>query len=200
MSGSGGKPVLILSGAPGVGKTTAAAVLAEGGERGEGGKRGEGDEGGEGGERAVHLESDRFYRFIRAGYIEPWKPESNEQNRAIAAIVAEAAAGYAAAGYFTILDGIVIPGWYLEPMRDALHERGHEVAYAVLRAPLPVCVERVSQREGGSLFDAEAMDRLWKAFTGLGELEANVVEVEGMGPEEVAATLRDRLERGLLRV
>jgi gluconate kinase len=116
-------------------------------------------------------------------------------------IVAEAAAGYAAAGYFTIVDGIVIPGWYLEPMRDALREAGQEVAYAVLRAPLEVCVERVREREGGSLFDPEAMDRLWNSFTGLGELEANVVEVDGMeAEEEVAAELRDRLSRGLLGV
>lgn len=182
MSGTGGNPVLIISGPPGVGKTTVAAVLAERGER------------------AVHLESDRFYSFIRAGYIEPWKPESNEQNRAVAEIAAAAAASYSAAGYFTILDGIVIPGWYLEPMRDALCEAGQEAAYAVLRAPLPVCVERVGEREGGSLFDAEAMDRLWKAFTDLGELEANVIEVDGMDAEEVAAMLRNRLSQGLLRV
>jgi predicted kinase len=182
MSGTGGNPVLILSGAPGVGKTTVAAALAERSER------------------SVHLESDRFYGFIRAGYVEPWKPESNEQNPAVMRIVAEAAAGYAAAGYFTIVDGIVIPGWYLEPLRDALREAGQEVAYAVLRAPLPVCTERVREREGGSLFDAEAMDRLWNSFAALGELEANVVEVEGMGAEEVAAELRDRLARGLLGV
>lgn len=182
MPGTGGNPVLILSGAPGAGKTTAAAILAERSER------------------AVHLESDRFYGFIRAGYVEPWKPASNKQNRAVSEIVAEAAAGYTAAGYFTIIDGIVIPGWHLEPMRDALRKAGHEVAYAVLRAPLPVCIARVSEREGGSLFDAEAMDQLWKAFSGLGELEANVIEVEGMVAEEVAAVLQDRLARGLLRV
>jgi predicted kinase len=183
MSGAGGNPVLILSGAPGVGKTTVAAALAERSERG-----------------AVHLESDRFYGFIRAGYIEPWKPESNEQNRAVMRIVAAAAAGYAAAGYFTIVDGIVIPGWYLEPLRDALREAGQEVAYAVLRAPLPACIERVREREGGSLFDAEAMDRLWNSFAALGELEANVVEVDGMGAEEVAAELRSRLSKGLLGI
>jgi predicted kinase len=182
MSGTDGNPVLILSGPPGVGKTTAAAVLAESGER------------------AVHLESDRFYAFIRAGHIEPWKPESNEQNRVVSRIVAEAAASYAAAGYFTIVDGIVIPGWHFEPTRDALREAGQDVAYAVLRAPLASCVSRLREREGGPLFDAEAIGRLWKSFTGLGELEANVVEVEGMSAEEVAATLRDRLAQGLLGV
>jgi ATPase family associated with various cellular activities (AAA) len=46
-------PVLILTGPPGAGKTTAARVLAERSER------------------AVHLESDRFFHFIRSGYVEP---------------------------------------------------------------------------------------------------------------------------------
>jgi predicted kinase len=174
--------VLILSGAPGVGKTTAASALAELFPR------------------AVHLESDRFFAFIRSGHVEPWKSESAEQNRTVMEIVAEAAGRYAAAGYFTLVDGIVIPGWYLEPTRDALREAGHEVAYAVLRAPLPVCIERVRDREGGSLFDADAMDRLWNSFSGLGELEANVIEVDGMEPEDVAAELRDRLAKGSLAV
>ena len=34
---------------------------------------------------------------------------------------------------------IIIPAWFLEPLRDSLREAGHQVAYAVLRAPLPVC-------------------------------------------------------------
>jgi hypothetical protein len=72
-----------------------------------------------------HSDPDVFFRFIRSDYVEPWSPESHEQNRTVMDIVANAAAGYAAAGYRTILDGIVIPGWFLEPLRDHLHEGGH---------------------------------------------------------------------------
>jgi hypothetical protein len=61
----------------------------------------------------VHIESDRFFHFIQAGHIEPWKPESHEQNTIVMRIVAQAAAGYADAGYFTIIDGIVLPSWFL---------------------------------------------------------------------------------------
>lgn len=111
-------PILIVTGPPGVGKTTTAEVLA--------GRS----------TRSVHLEADTFFRFIGSGYVEPWKPESHEQNQIVMRIIAEAAAGYAAAGYFTIIDGIVIPGWFLEPLSDALRNAGHPVAYAVLRAPL----------------------------------------------------------------
>ena len=74
-------------------------------------------------QRAVHLESDRFFRFIQAGAIEPWKPESHEQNTIVMHAVAQAAAAYAKAGYFTIIDGIIIPGWFFEPLRDCLARR-----------------------------------------------------------------------------
>jgi tRNA uridine 5-carbamoylmethylation protein Kti12 len=74
------EPILILTGPPGAGKTTTARLLTTGPER------------------AAHLESDSFFHFIRAGYVEPWKPESDEQNTTVMRIVAAAAAGYAGGG------------------------------------------------------------------------------------------------------
>ena len=175
-------PVLILTGPPGAGKTTTAAALVARFPR------------------AVHLESDRFFQFIRSDYVEPWRPESAEQNRIVMRIVAEAAAGYAAGGYFTVIDGIVIPGWYLEPVRDALRETGHEVALAVLRAPMAVCVERVQEREGEPSVEAAVLEQLWQSFADLGEFEANALELDGEGTEEATEILARRLDEGHLRI
>ena len=83
-------------------------------------------------ERAVHLEADAFFRFIRSGHVEPWKPESHDQNAMVMRIVARAAAGYASAGYLTIIDGVIIPGRFFEPLRDALRDEGYAVSLAVL--------------------------------------------------------------------
>ena len=180
MPAPGDPDVLILTGPPGVGKTTAATILAE---------------------RvtpAVHLEADAFFRFIRNGYVEPWKPESHDQNSLVMGIVAEAAASYARAGYFTIVDGIVIPRWFLEPLRGRLHSAGLSVAYAVARAPLAVCEARLREREG--VLDPDAVARLWSEFEGVGALERNVVDVTALAPGETADAISTALADGRLTV
>ncbi|MGH2743683.1 MAG: AAA family ATPase [Thermoleophilaceae bacterium] len=181
MAAAGDTPVLILTGPPGTGKSTTARLLAERHER------------------AVHLESDHFFHFIRAGYVEPWTPESREQNEVVMRIVAAAAAAYAAAGYLTIVDGIVLPRFFFEPLRDALHQAGHPVAYAVLRAPLAVCLSRAGARDSWPLADPEVVERLWHDFAELGELEAHAVDVEAEAPAQAADLLAARLRDGSLQ-
>lgn len=180
MSGRRENPVLILTGPPGVGKSSVAELLAARWSR------------------SVHLESDAFFRFIRSDYVEPWKPESHRQNQAVMDIVAEAAMGYATAGYRTIVDGIVIPGRFFEPLRDRLRDAGHPVAYAVLRAPLSVCTARIQHREGIEEIDSGAIEQLWQSFADLGELERYVLDVDGKEAGEAADLLARRLEDGLL--
>ena len=92
------EPVLLLSGPPGVGKTTVGELLAVRSERG------------------VHLETDVFFHFIRSGYVKPWTTGAHKQNSTVMEIVAGAASAYASDGYLTIVDGIVLPGWFLEPL------------------------------------------------------------------------------------
>jgi predicted kinase len=175
-------PVLVLTGPPGVGKTTTAGVLA--------GRS----------SFAVHLESDVFLRFVRSGYVEPWRPESHEQNGVVFEAVAAAAARYSTAGYFTIIDGIVIPGWFMEPLRDALKSAGLPVSYAVLREPVSVCIARAGDREGEALADPRVVEQLWGSFADLGDLERNALDLGGTGPEETADLLEQRLGEGLLAV
>ncbi len=143
----------------------------------------------------VHLEADSFFRFIRAGHVEPWKPESQAQNEAVMGIVARAAVGYAQAGYFTVVEGVLIPGWFLEPLLETLRGGGRAVACAVLRAPLEMCIERVQNRAGEPPIDAGIMERIWRGFTDLGEFEGNALDVERIDAEGVSDLLERRLHR-----
>jgi tRNA uridine 5-carbamoylmethylation protein Kti12 len=182
MSSPATDPVLIVTGAPGAGKTTVARLLAARSER------------------AVHLESDAFFHFIRNGYVEPWKREAHAQNTTVMRIVAAAAADYAAAGYFTIVDGIVSPRWFLDPLRDALRTAGHEIAYAVLRPPLATCVSRAAGRTSGEPADPSVVEQLWRDFADLGELDDHAIDAGALSAQEAAELVAARLRDGQLAV
>jgi predicted kinase len=170
---------LILTGPPGVGKTTVAAIFA--------GRA----------ERTVHLETDRFFSFIRAGFIEPWKPESDEQNQLVMRTAAEAAASYATAGYTTVIEGIVIPRWTLGVIRETLETAGVPVAYAVLRAPHSVCASRVREREGDpDLLEPGVLAAISSEFEDLGEFERHAIDVSEMDAEQAATVVAARLAEG----
>ena len=177
-----GQAVLILTGPPGVGKSTTAGILAARSDRG------------------VHLQADLFFHFIRSGYVEPWKPGSHEQNTVVMRAVADAAATYAAGGYFTVVDGIALPRWFLMPLRDSLREAGHAVAYAVLRAPLALCSARAGSRAVYPVAEAGIVEEIWSQFSDLGRWEANVIDIGTKTPDEVADTVSERLRAGQLTI
>jgi predicted kinase len=172
---------LILTGPPGVGKTTVAGILTRRDER------------------AVHVEADRFFYFIRSGLVEPWDPASREQNETVMRTAAAAAASYAAAGYSTVLEGIVIPRWTLGIVREAFESAGVRPAYAVLRAPERVCVARVEEREGDpDLLAPSVLARIGSEFDDLGEFEPHAIDVAGMDVAEAATAVSTRLADGTL--
>ena len=92
-------------------------------------------------------------------------------------IVGDVAAAYAHAGYFTIVEGIVIPRWFLGPLTEQLRDGGLDVAYAVLRAPLELCLVRRDS------VPADVVEQIWLEFADLGELERHAVDNHADPPD-----------------
>jgi cytidylate kinase len=173
--------VLIVTGPPGSGKTTISTMVADRSDR------------------SVHLESDGFFHAIRSGYIEPWKPASREQNDTVMRVVRDAAITFARAGYLTIVDGIVLPGWCFEWLAGQLLREELGVSAAILQTSLEVSLARVRWR-GSRDLERAAVEQTWRGFAELGPLERHVIDTDERTPQETAEVLIDRLGRGALAV
>jgi len=166
--------ILILSGSPGSGKSTAAAAVA-----------------GLAGSRKVHLHTDDFWGFIRHGHLEPWLPEAAEQNQTVMAVAAAAAERYALGGYFVIVDGVVGP-WFV----TAFEGLGVPTHYLVLRTALADAIARCRQRGGDTLSDPTVVAALHAQFADLGQHERYALDVTGLAPQEVVARVEAAVTDG----
>ncbi|WP_379066382.1 AAA family ATPase [Mesorhizobium sp. UC74_2] len=170
--------ILILTGAPGSGKTTTAKALAA-----------------EGGSAKVHLHSDDFWYFIKNGAVAPYLPEAHQQNAVVIDVLASAAEGYAKGGFFVIVDGILGP-WFLEPFTTL----GVPLHYVVLRPPLEVAIRRCHDRGGDTLTDPEPIAALHRQLSDLGELERHAIDIGNQAREQTLATVVEALRGGTFRL
>jgi predicted kinase len=177
-----GGSVLIVSGPAASGKTTVAQLVASTFER------------------SVHVEADRFFGFVVGGYVDPWDREAHEQNTVVMEIACDAARRYAEAGYLTVLDGMFIPGWFYEPVRDRLSAASLDVSAVIIRPPRATALERGRARVPPKLLDDAVLEHLWRAFEDLGPLEDHVIENDTDAPAATAEAVVRRLADGALRV
>jgi predicted kinase len=170
--------LLIVSGAPGTGKTTLAAALAAAAPRG------------------LHLRSDVFYGFP-AHPIDPATPGAHAQNRCVIRAVGRAAGAFAEGGYDVFLDGIFGP-WFLAELIGALGPSSAPPDYVVLRADPDEAVARVARRDGPG---AEGRVRhMHRALADLGALEGHALDTRGASPARARAELERRRACGALRL
>jgi predicted kinase len=165
--------VLILTGPPGSGKTTVGRAVTD-----------ELDP-------SVDFESDWFWHTLRRGYVEPWRPESHDQNRTVLTAMAAAATTLAHGGYHVVCNGIIGP-WQLDLFVGAAAESGTTLHYTVLRPSLEATLARASTRSAPGLVDEGPIRSLWEQFAHLGRYEHHALDNSDLG---VAATVARVLER-----
>lgn len=170
--------ILLLTGTPGSGKTTAANIIAQLPES-----------------PKVHLHSDDFWHFIKAGAIAPWKPEAHGQNATVMEALAGAAARYAEGGYFVLVDGIIGP-WFL----DAFRNLKSVIHYIVLRPDLDEAIRRCLARGGNTLTDPGPISALHQQLGNLGPLERHALPVAGMSADETSDAIKGAVESGHFRL
>lgn len=171
--------IIVITGSPGTGKSTAAAVVARESDR----------------EKSVHMHTDDFYHYLSKGAIPPYLPESNEQNQIVIEAFLEAAKRYARGGYDVIVDGIVGP-WFVSTLQNLVREN-YEVHYIILRADKEETLKRAVER---SKLDRKTntglVETMWEQFCDLGDFEANVIDTTHYSVEETVSAIRKKIADG----
>ncbi|MDD9380911.1 AAA family ATPase [Streptomyces sp. ZAF1911] len=165
--------IILVSGPSGSGKTTVARILAE--------------------SRlspSVHLHTDDFYAAVKQGALAPYLPEAHAQNATVTGVIARAAAGYAAGGYHTVVDGVIGP-WFLEAYEEAAKAAAVGLTYVVLRPDRETALARGTSRSQHPLTDPDILGQIYDGFADLGPYEKNVLDSTALTAEETAeAVLR----------
>jgi predicted kinase len=166
--------VIVVSGPPGVGKSTVARAVADAYDP------------------SALVVGDDFFGYLHRGSIEPWLPEADAQNRTVVA-AAGAACGRLAEGFTVVYDGVLWPPYaalFASAARGTFH-------YAVLLPPLDVCLQRVRDRGEHPFSDQAAASDMWHSFDdAIGQLP----RPDAMGPpEQVAAEVVRLVEDGTIR-
>jgi predicted kinase len=175
--------LVIVSGPPGAGKSTLARRLVEHAPPPGG----------------VHLHGDDFFRYIRSGYVEPWRPEADAQNRVLTQALARAATAFAAGRYFTVLDWIVGP-WFLDAWKAVAQDAKVELAYVVLRPSVDAARSRARSRADAPVADYAPFEPLHAQFGELGALEHHALDTSAMSLEETLLVVREGLTTGRFRL
>ena len=171
--------IVVITGSPGTGKTTTAAIVAK-----------ESDM-----DKSVHIHTDDFYHYLSKGAIPPHLPESNEQNQIVMGALLEATKQYVRGGYDVIVDGIIGP-WFLEPWKNLVQEH-YEVHYIILRASKEETLKRAVERlKLDRETNVELVETMWEQFCNLGVYESNVVDTTGYSIQDTVFAVKEKIVSG----
>ena len=150
--------------------------------------------------RAAHLHTDDFYVYIRKGFVEPWRPESQDQNIVIMNALAGAAATYALGGYEVLVDGIVGP-WFFDPWLAAACDHDLDLRYVLLMPDEATAVARALARSApGAMRDEAVVRAMCGHFRAFAPPREHILDTSGQAVGDTVAAVRAALEGGRFRL
>jgi len=171
--------IILVSGPPGAGKSTVARLLAEQSTA----------------QRALHMHTDDFFRYIRRGYIAPWLPSSHSQNVIVLEACVASAQRFARGGYDVYVDGVIGP-WFVAPWMATVAS-GFDVRFIVLRPSEATTIARATSRTGDlDLVDPQVVGTMWRYFADLGEFECHAIDTTELEAGETVLELQKCLTLG----
>jgi chloramphenicol 3-O-phosphotransferase len=171
------KPVIIISGPVGAGKSTVARELiaiSAG--------------------PVAYIEGDKFWSFIAKGSTE--KNARFNNFKMIMASMTASAIPYSRAGYEVILD-FSIPPWFLDAVRKILITKDIPVHFVVLKPAKNICATRAAAREEGKIDDYKLYGDLYASFT---DVEKFTIHNDDKDPAIVAGFIREGVDSGAFRL
>jgi cytidylate kinase len=169
--------LLVVTGPPAAGKSTVSEMVVRAAER------------------SVLVEGDSFFGFLATGAVEPWLPESDEQNTVVVRAAASAAGSFAQGGYTTVYDGVVAP-WFLPTFGAATGL--DRLEYVMLLPRVETCVQRVLTRRNHPFSDETATRKMHAEFASARIAERHVVRDPPDEVAEVAAIIESARSTGQL--
>ena len=170
------KPIILLSGPVGAGKTTVARDLITSSPG-----------------PMAYIEGDTFWSFIARST--PGQSRLKNFKMIMTAMTA-AALPYALFGYQAVVD-FSIPPWFLDTARKIVKSREVPLDYVVLRPSQTVCAARAAARTEGKITDYGPYRDLYSLFD---EAERYTIKDDAADASVVAARIRDGLDAGTFRV
>jgi len=169
------KPIIILSGPVGAGKTTVARELVAASPG-----------------PMAYIEGDVFWSFIA----KDGGRGRHRSFRMIMTAMTAAAVPYAVADYEALVD-FSIPPWYLDAVRKVAKVRDVPVDYVVLQPSETVCAARAAGRSEGKIADYGPYRDLYADFAAA---EGHVVHDDESSAAVVSARIREGLDAGQFRL
>ncbi|HEY9002882.1 MAG TPA: AAA family ATPase [Mucilaginibacter sp.] len=165
------KPIILLSGPVGAGKTTVARELVKAAY-----------------EPIVHIEGDVFWSFIGKSIGSPKKNFG-----VIMSAMTAAAIPFALSGYEIILD-FSVPPRYLDRLLKILKRREIPLDYVVIRPDKFICTRRAIERSEGQIKDYSHYEKLYDAFD---EVQKHIIYDNESDAETIAEHIREGLGEGI---